>query len=182
MRRSCRYQLSFRPAQGGPDVITYHITWYEPKSQIKTARQARFGPPDGKQKAPGQCFAGCAGGKGSLQFVQDLVHAHAVGDQFLQGAVDLGLARLLGGLGLGGRLLGFQLGNGLVGGLEGGPLFLQLGFQVIDIGLDRSDLLGELIPSPRFFRRSWTRDPPRRLWGYGLCFCCLWSGMVVSSL
>lgn len=138
--------------------------------------------PAANKKAPGQCFAGCAGGKGSLQFVQDLVHAHAVGDQFLQGAVDLGLARLLGGLGLGGRLLGFQLGNGLVGGLEGGPLFLQLGFQVIDIGLDRGDLLVELILLRVFSAIMDARSTAPPLGIRTLFLLPLGLGMVVSSL
>ena len=71
--------------------------------------------------------------------------AHAVGDQLLQGAVDLGLAGLLGGLGLRGGLLGFQLGDRLVHRFQGGALFLQLGFQVRDAGLDAGQLLIELV-------------------------------------
>ena len=60
-------------------------------------------------------------------------------------AAGRGLAGLLGGLGLRGGLLGFQLGDRLVHRFQGGALFLQLGFQVCDAGLDAGQLLIELV-------------------------------------
>lgn len=68
-----------------------------------------------------------------IQFAKDLIHAHAVSQQLLDGGFQLVFLRIHGGFGIRAGLFGFQLVDGLLSGLEGGAVGFQLCLKAVDL-------------------------------------------------
>ena len=61
-----------------------------------------------------------------IQYADNFVHAHAVGQQLLDGGIQLGFLCVQSSFGVRVGFLGFQFVDGLLGGLEGGTIGFQL--------------------------------------------------------
>ena len=79
-----------------------------------------------------------------IQFAKDLIHAHAVSQQLLDGGFQLVFLRIHGGFGIRAGLFGFQLVDGLLSGLEGGTVGFQLCLKAVDLVEDFRNILLQL--------------------------------------